>query len=252
MKRARFLAQGRRHDGVLAAPGVLVDEAGVRHAEDAVTFLPPVVPQTVIGLALNFAAHADEMSLQQPPEPALFFKGPNTWVGHRAPVVQPANVEYMHYEAELAVVIGRPARRVRAADAFDVVGGYTIANDVTVRDFVTNTYRPPIKGKGWDTFCPFGPYLVTDEVEDPHALGLRAYVNGELRQEGSTSDFVRGIPELIEYVTEFMTLQPGDLILTGTPKGISHVYPGDTMRIEVDGLGALENPVVADAPEGRA
>lgn len=249
MKRARFLAGGRYHEGVLSAPGLLRDETGREHVEAEVTFLPPVDPRTIIGLALNYADHAAELNLAQPEDPALFIKPHNTLVGHRAAVVQPAGVAYMHYENELAVVIGRRCRHVREANALDVVRGYTIANECTVRDFVKDTYRPPVKAKGWDTFCPLGPYLVEDEIADPHALGLRTFVDGELRQEGNTRDLIRRIPELIAYITAFMTLDAGDVLLTGTPKGVSHVYPGNLMRLEIDGLGALENRVVAQDGE---
>ena len=128
----------------------------------------------------------------------------------------------------------------------DFVVGYTIANDLVVRDYDTNLFRPPLRGKCWDTFCPIGPYLVEGEVDDPNALALRAFVNGELRQSGSTAGMLRKIPELIEYISSFMTLEPGDLLLTGTPRGVSHVYAGDLMRLEIDGLGELENRVVDD------
>ena len=162
-------------------------------------------------------------------------------------MVYPTGVEYMHYEVELAVVIGKRCRNVPAKRAGEVIAGYTIANDVTVRDFVRNFYRPPVRAKGYDTFGPVGPYLVTpDEVPDPANLELRAYVNGELRQQGNTAQLIRPVPELIEFISSIMTLEPGDMIWTGTPKGISHVYPGDVMRLEIDGLGALENPVVAE------
>jgi 5-oxopent-3-ene-1,2,5-tricarboxylate decarboxylase/2-hydroxyhepta-2,4-diene-1,7-dioate isomerase len=127
------------------------------------------------------------------------------------------------------------------------VAGYTIANDLVIRDFVTNTFRPPLRGKCWDTFCPLGPYLVSDEIEDPQALWLRASVNDEVRQEGSTRDMVRSVAELMEYISFFMTLEAGDLILTGTPRGVSHIHPGDRMRLEVEGLGALENTVIPEA-----
>jgi 5-oxopent-3-ene-1,2,5-tricarboxylate decarboxylase/2-hydroxyhepta-2,4-diene-1,7-dioate isomerase len=246
MKRARFLVDGTYHEGNLIAPGILRDEAGREHSTDAVTFLPPVEPRTMIGLALNYADHAQELSIAQPEEPALFFKPLNTLVGHRGNVVYPRNVEYMHYENELAVVIGRRCRKVSANNALDVVQGYTIANELTIRDFVHNLYRPPIKAKGWDTLCPLGPYLVEDEIADPHALELRTYVNGELRQHGNTKDLILRIPELIAYITTFMTLEAGDILLTGTPKGVSHIYPGDRMRLEIDGLEALENTVVAE------
>src|SRR5262249_43521251 len=146
-------------------------------------------------------------------------------------------------------VIGRRCRRVKAGDALDVIAGYTIANDVTVRDFVTNTFRPPVKAKGWDTFLPLGPYLVEGEIDDPHSLNLRTYVNGELRQSGNTANQITRLPQLIEYLTEFMTLEPGDILLTGTPEGLAHIVPGDALRLEVDGLGALECGVVAEIAE---
>jgi len=246
MKRARFLHDGRLVAGELKEAGVLEDGGGRAYPEEEVRFLPPVEPTKVVALALNYADHAAEFELAVPEEPALFFKSPNTWVGHRQPVAYPAGARYVHYEVELAVAVGTRCRRVSAAQAMDVVGGYTIANDLVIRDYVTNTFRPPLRGKCWDTFCPLGPYLVLDEIENPHDLGLRAYVNGELRQAGTTADMIRSIPELIEYVTHFMTLEAGDLILTGTPRGVSHIYPGDAMRLEVDGLGALENAVIPD------
>ena len=250
MKRARFLAGGRYEEGRLVAPGILLDAAGRRHAETDVTFLPPVDrPGKILGLALNYADHGAELGLELPQEPAIFFKPPTALVGHRGSIVYPAGVDYLHYEAELAVVIGHRCRRVRARDALDVVAGYTIANDVTIRDFVTNTFRPPVKAKGWDTFLPLGPYLVTGEVRDPHALGLRTFVNGELRQEGTTADMIWRVDRLIEWLTEFTTLEPGDVLLTGTPRGVSHLHPGDEVRLEIDGLGALESHVVAEIRE---
>jgi 5-oxopent-3-ene-1,2,5-tricarboxylate decarboxylase / 2-hydroxyhepta-2,4-diene-1,7-dioate isomerase len=248
VKRARFLAQGRYHEGVPTEDGMLLDEAGHAWASDEVVYLPPVPPRTVLGIALNYADHAEELDMTTPEAPALFLKPPNTWVGHMAEVVYPSGAEYMHYEVELAVVMGRSCRRVKEGEALDHVKGYTIANDLVVRDFVTNFYRPPVKAKGFDTFCPLGPVIVEGEIGDPHDLELRAYVNGELRQKGSTSQMIRGVDELIAYISDFMTLEENDIILTGTPKGISHVRPGDTMRLEIDGIGLLENPVVAEPP----
>jgi 5-oxopent-3-ene-1,2,5-tricarboxylate decarboxylase/2-hydroxyhepta-2,4-diene-1,7-dioate isomerase len=247
MRLCRFLVEAREHRGRPAEDGVLIDEDGRTYREDEVTFLPPVAPRTVIALALNYAEHAAEFDMAAPEEPALFFKPPNTWVGHRTPVVYPPGADYVHYEVELAVVIARRSRRVPAGGAMEAVKGYTIANDLVARDFVGDFYRPPVKAKGWDTFCPMGPCLVTgDEVADPHDLELRAYVNGELRQKGHTGGMIRRIPELIEHITGFMTLDEDDVILTGTPKGVSPVHPGDVMRLEIDGLGALENPIVEE------
>jgi len=246
VRRVRFAAAGRVHTGEFR-DGWLLDGAGRRYRPEEVVWLPPVEPTKVVGLALNYADHARELGLAVPQEPALFFKPPSSLVGHRAPVVYPSGVRHLHQEVELAVVVGRRCRRVRPEDAYEVVRGYTVANDVTVRDFVGNFYRPPVRAKGYDTFCPLGPWVVEGEVEDPHALRLRAYVNGQLRQEGSTAQLVWRIPELVAFVSEVMTLEPDDVILTGTPRGVDPVYPGDVMRVEVEGVGVLENPVVAEA-----
>lgn len=251
MKLARFISKGRFLEGHLQ-DGMLIDHAGEAHDPDAVTFRLPVDPPKVIALALNFNDHAGELGLTQPTEPALFWKPNTTLLPHKGTVIYPRGAEFMHYEVELGVIIGRDARRVKAKDALAYVGGYTIGNDLVVRDYVTNTFRPPLRGKGWDTFGPLGPYYVTaDEVKDPHDLTLRAFVNGELRQEGSTRDMIFGIPELIEHISRFMTLQKDDVILTGTPKGISHVRPGDVMRLEVQGLGVLENDIELETEDAE-
>ena len=250
-KRARFITEGRYHEGELISEGVLRAESGVAYSADDVLFMLPIVPRKVIGLALNYADHAEELGLEKPKEPVLFFKPSNSWVPHRAEVVRPAGVEYMHYENELAVVIGRRARNIRAEDASAYIRGYTIANDVTVRDFVGNLYRPPVKAKGWDSFGPMGPFLVEGEIDDPNSLDMRTYVNGQLRQQGNTKDLMWKVPEIIEFITRFMTLEPNDMILTGTPKGLSHVHAGDIMRLEIDGLGTLENPVVEEPTTRR-
>lgn len=246
MRYVRFIADGRVHRGRLDGT-TLIDEHGHSHASIAVTWLPPVAPTKIIGFALTYRDHAAELSIDAPVDPAIFFKPHSSLIGHLAPVVYPTGVQFLHYEAELAVVIGRRCRRVRPEQAPDVIRGYTVANDVTVRDFVKNFYRPPVKAKGWDTFCPIGPAVVEGEIADPHRLRLFAFVNGELRQEGTTADLSVNVWEQIAFASEFMTLEPDDVILTGTPKGISHVHPGDRMRVEVEGVGVLENPVVSDA-----
>ncbi|MFN8510898.1 MAG: fumarylacetoacetate hydrolase family protein [Deinococcaceae bacterium] len=246
MKKARFISQGRNLQGELKN-GLLYDHAGETHDPNQVTWRLPVDPGKVIGLALNYADHATELGLKKPDEPALFWKPNTSLLPHKGTVIYPRGAKFMHYEVELAAIIGRFARRVKAKDALDYVGGYTIANDLVVRDYVTNMFRPPLRGKGWDTFGPLGPYYVTaDEIDDPHCLNLCAYVGDELRQQGNTRDMVFGIPEIIEYLSRFMTLEPGDVIMTGTPKGISHVHPGNVMRLEVEGLGALVNDVAME------
>ncbi len=251
MKLARFISKGRMLHGHLEG-GMLVDYAGEVHHPDQVQWQLPVQPGKVIALALNFAEHADEFGLKRPTEPALFWKPNTTLLPHKGTVIYPRGAKFMHFECELAVIIGRNARRVKAKDAFDYVGGYTIANDLVVRDYVTNTFRPPIRGKGWDTFGPLGPYYVTaDEIPDPHDLKMRAYVNGELRQETTTHGMIFSIPEVIEFISRFMTLEQNDVIMTGTPKGISQVHPGDVMRMEIEGLGALQNDLEWETEEAE-
>lgn len=243
----RVIAGGRLEQVWQDADGAVVTASGRRLDEAAVSWLPPFEPGAILAVALNYRDHAAELSLDEPDQPALFPKFRNALVGHRGTIVRPRGIEYMHYETELAVVIGRSARRVREADALDVVKGYTVANDLVVRDFVINHFRPPIKPKNFDTFLPLGPWLVdASAVPDPQDLRIRTFVNGEQRQEGHTGDMIHSVAALIAYVTEFMTLQENDVLLTGTPKGISHVHAGDRIRCEVDGVGALVNEVVAE------
>lgn len=252
MKHARVIADGRFEE-VIVEEEMVVTAVGRRYREEEVNWLPPIEPGTMLALALNYGDHASELELERPEQPALFPKLRNALVGHRGKIVRPSGVQFMHYENELAVIIGRPARRVKAAEAYEYVKGYTIFNDLVVRDFVINHFRPPIKPKNFDTFGPMGPWWVdAADIGDPQELELRTLVNGEERQRGNTRDMLYKIPEIIEYVTEFMTLMPDDVLLTGTPKGISHLRPGDTVRCEIEGIGALENSVVAepeDEPE---
>lgn len=247
MRLVRFSVAGQLHSGVVDPDGNLRSSQGERYNPDEVVWLPPVEPSKVIGLALNYAEHASELQMAPPDEPALFFKPISSLVGNGAPIIYPSGVDYMHYEVELAVVIGKRCRKVSRQDADQVIAGYTIANDVTVRDYVGNFYRPPVRAKGYDSFGPVGPTLVTpNEIPDASKLELRAFVNGELRQKGNTTSLIKSVPELIEFISQIMTLEEGDMIWTGTPKGISHVYPGDVIRLEIDGLGVLENPVIAE------
>jgi 5-oxopent-3-ene-1,2,5-tricarboxylate decarboxylase/2-hydroxyhepta-2,4-diene-1,7-dioate isomerase len=160
--------------------------------------------------------------------------------------VRPAGVSYMHYECELAVVIGKTTKHVRRADAYDFVTGYTVANDYAIRDYLENWYRPNLRVKNRDTCTPIGPWLVdAADVPDPMNLALQTTVNGAITQRGSTRDMIFDVPFLIEYFSSFMTLQPGDLILTGTPDGVVDCQPGDVIVTEIEGLGALENTIAS-------
>jgi 5-oxopent-3-ene-1,2,5-tricarboxylate decarboxylase/2-hydroxyhepta-2,4-diene-1,7-dioate isomerase len=157
----------------------------------------------------------------------------------------------MHFECELAVVIGRQGRRISRGDAYDYVQGYTIANDYAIREYLENYYRPNLRVKNRDFCTPLGPWVVdTSDIADPMNLGLRSFVNGEMMQEGNTKDMIFGIPDLIEYLSGFMTLQPRDLILTGTPRGVRFLKPGDEVVTEIDQIGRLANTIVRE-PEGR-
>jgi 5-oxopent-3-ene-1,2,5-tricarboxylate decarboxylase / 2-hydroxyhepta-2,4-diene-1,7-dioate isomerase len=252
MKLARWAASGRILEGHLDGEWLIATDGSYYHAE-TVIWLPPSVPTKVIGIALNFADHAAELKLAKPELPAIFLKPSTSLMGHRGTVLVPPGSEFMHYEVELVAIMGRRGRNIPAAHALDFVAGYTIGNDVTVRDHIGNYFRPPLIAKGWDTFGPVGPYLVTpDEAPDPTQAAMRAYVNGELRQQGNTRDLVYSLAELIEYASMIMTLESGDQIWSGTPKGLSHVYIRDVMRMEIDGLGTLENPVAEGPPPIRS
>jgi len=222
-------------------------------AEDAVVWLPPFEVGTVIALGLNYADHAKELAFNAQQEPLVFLKGPGALIGHRGQTRRPADATFMHYECELAVVIGRRAQRVARADAMDHVAGYTVANDYAIRDYLENWYRPNLRVKNRDTCTVLGPWLVdAADVEAPPALDLRTLVNGVVTQRGNTRDLIFDIPFLIEYLSGFMTLSPGDVILTGTPEGVVDVKPGDEVVCEIDGIGRLVNTIVDDAVFGRA
>jgi 2-keto-4-pentenoate hydratase/2-oxohepta-3-ene-1,7-dioic acid hydratase in catechol pathway len=208
---------------------------------DAVTLLAPVPrPRAILGIGLNYADHAAETGAERPERPIVFTKLPAAAAAPGAPVHCPAAVRRLDYEGELAVVMGVDGQ----------VAGYAIADDLTARDLQG---REPqwTRAKGADGFCPFGPWITTaDEVPDPHALALRTWVNGELRQDSSTAQLIFGVPELIDFISETCTLEPGDLILTGTPSGVGFAMDpprflesGDVVRIEIERLGAIEHAV---------
>lgn len=221
-------------------------------AENEVVWLPPLEAGTVIALGLNYAQRARELAFTAPEEPLVFLKGPGTLLGHRGVTRRPAGVKFMHYECELAVVIGRSARGVRRTEAMAHVAGYCIANDYAIRDYLENWYRPNLRVKNRDGATVLGPWLVdAADIPDPGNLGLRTYVNGKLTQQGNTRDMISDIPALIEYLSSFMTLSAGDVILTGTPEGAVNVEVGDEVICEIDGLGRLQNTIVADADFGR-
>ncbi|MEE8407879.1 MAG: fumarylacetoacetate hydrolase family protein [Acidimicrobiia bacterium] len=209
----------------------------------SVSLLSPVIPTKVLCVGKNYEDHVDEMDGEIPEEPLIFMKPATSVIGQNAAVVHPRMSKEVHHEAELAVVISRPARNIEAEDAYRYIFGYTAANDVTARDLQAKDAQWT-RAKGFDTFCPLGPAIET-ELDPLERLAVICRVNGEVRQAGFTSDMVFGVADILEYITAFMTLLPGDVVLTGTPSGVSKVEPGDVMEVEIDGIGTLTNRVVS-------
>jgi 5-oxopent-3-ene-1,2,5-tricarboxylate decarboxylase / 2-hydroxyhepta-2,4-diene-1,7-dioate isomerase len=255
MKHARVAYAGAVHHASAHAQGLRLADGRIV-AEEAVVWLPPLMPGTIVALGINYADHAmelaKELTLSAKDEPLAFLKGPNALLGHRGVTRRPADATFMHYECELAVVIGRFAKNVKRADAMACVAGYSVANDYAIRDYLENWYRPNLRVKNRDGCTVLGPWLVdAADVRDPHALELRTFVNGRLTQHGNTRDLIDDVPALIEYLSGFMTLAPGDIILTGTPEGVVNVNPGDEVVTEIDGIGRLVNTIAGDRDFGR-
>ncbi len=214
--------------------------------------LPIDRPQKIVCVGLNYSDHAEEQGVALPERPILFAKWPNTLIGPGEPIVVPAISQQVDYEAELGVVIGQRVKGASADNALDAVAGYVCVNDVSARDlqFADGQW---VRGKSPDTFCPVGPRLVpASKIPDPQALGIRAVLNGETMQESTTGNMVFGVAEIVAFVSQAITLEPGDLIATGTPAGVGafrdppvFMQPGDEITIEIDGVGALTNPVRA-------
>ena len=202
-----------------------------------------VQPTKIVCVGRNYAAHARELGNEVPREPLLFFKPPSSLIGPGDAIVLPAASQQVEYEAEIGVVIGKRARKVRERDAMAYVRGFTCANDVSARD-LQKTDGQWGRAKGFDTFCAVGP--VVAEGLDWGRLEVIGRLNGEERQRGHTRDMVFSIPVLIEYISHIMTLEPGDLILTGTPEGVGRMQAGDVVEVEIPGIGALRNPVIGE------
>lgn len=250
MKHARVAYAGAVHTATEAGGRVRLDDGRVVD-EQAVVWLTPFVPRTIFAVGLNYADHAKELAFSKQEEPLVFLKGPNAVAGHRAQSRRPGDATFMHYECELAVVIGRTARNVARQSAYEYVAGYTVANDYVVRDYLENYYRPNLRAKNLDGCTLLGPWLVdAADIADPMSLQLRTYVNGKMTQQGTTKDMIFDVPALIEYLSAFMTLGPGDVILTGTPEGVVNVDVGDEVVTEIDGIGRLVNFIAGDADYG--
>jgi 5-carboxymethyl-2-hydroxymuconate isomerase len=239
------LAETMRERLGAGAPGTL--------ASDAATACPVVAPTKMLAVGLNYLDHIRETGAKRPERPVIFAKYPSALTGPRDPILHdPRLTDELDYEAELAVVIGRRARRLTHQNALDAVFGYTVANDVSARD-VQFSESQWVRGKSFDTFCPLGPAVVTrDEIADPQSLALRTLVNGETMQDSTTAEMLFGVAELLAFCSANFTLEPGDLVLTGTPWGCGHIMDpprhlavGDVVECTIDGIGTLRNRVVA-------
>ncbi len=208
--------------------------------------LEPVEPTKIICVGLNYADHAAESNEAPPEFPLYFMKPRTTLIGPGANIVYPKDSKVVHYEAELVVVIGKKGRRIPAARALEYVHGYTCGNDVSARDFQSREMAKGfiLHGKGFDTFAPIGP--VVDTGIDGSDLAIQLRLNGQVKQKSRTSQLIFNVPQLIEDISSFCTLEPGDIIMTGTTAGVGPIKPGDSVEVEVEGIGILRNPVVAE------
>lgn len=280
MKLIRFGSEGHGKPGVLVEKGVIKDVSGwiddydqdffsgdgletleyearsaATEALDPGTRLGPPLknPSKIVCVGLNYASHAKESGMPIPKEPVLFFKSTTSITGPNDPIIIPKGSVKTDWEVELAVVIGRKATYVEEKEAMDFIAGYLVHNDVSERTFQLEREGQWVKGKSADSFAPIGPWLVTkDEIEDPQNLDLWLKLNGEILQESNTSDMVFPVPHLVSYISQFMTLLPGDIISTGTPFGVGlgfdpprYLNPGDVVELGVTGLGVAKQEVVA-------
>jgi 2-keto-4-pentenoate hydratase/2-oxohepta-3-ene-1,7-dioic acid hydratase in catechol pathway len=243
-----FLQQG---DTAMESARHLLAEGEAEIAVDSVKLLAPIVnPQKVVAIGLNYMDHVREAGFEVPEFATMFCKYPSSIIASGDDISwSPQLTQQVDYEAELALVIGKTARRVAAGDAYDYIAGYMNCNDVSARDLQFRPGDQWLRGKCLDSFCPLGPWLVSsDEIPDPHALSIQCRVNGALRQDSNTREIIHRIPQLIEYLSAAFTLQPGDVIITGTPHGVGAfrnpplwLKQDDVVEVEIEGLGVLRN-----------
>jgi len=251
MKIARFSNGSEPRYGIVDGPELVVlkghplavgfDTTGERIPLKEVKLLAPTIPSKVVCIGKNFADHAAEIGQEVTEEPLIFFKPSSAIIGHGDPIVLPEQSKQVELEAELTLVIGKMAKNVSEKDALDYIFGYTIANDVTARDLQFKDEQWA-RSKGFDTFCPLGPWIETEFLPEEQVIESR--INSEMRQHVSISNMTHSIASIVSYVSKNMTLLPGDIILTGSPAGISVISSGDLVECEIEGIGTLANPVV--------
>jgi len=243
MRIVKFLYKNKIYDGILQGEDIVVDlsssEKKTIKIQD-VSLLAPVNPSKVVLVGLNYADHAEELGMGTPKNPIVFIKPPTAIIGPGEDIIYPGSSGRVDYEAELAVVIKKTARAVTRDRAFEYVLGYTCLNDVTARDIQENDVQWT-RAKSFDTFAPIGPWIETEL--DPGDIYVRSYLNGEEKQNSRTSKFIFDVQYLIEFISDIMTLFPGDIIATGTPPGVGPMIPGDEVTVEIEGIGKLTNRV---------
>lgn len=207
-----------------------------------IKILPPCIPSKILAVGLNYKDHAEEMNRDLPENPMLFMKPSTAVIAHEEQIEYPSHMsKHVDYEGELAVVIGKKARMVDEKEALDFVFGYTCINDVTARDLQRMDIQFT-RGKGFDTFAPVGPFIETGA--DPAGIGIKTFLNGELKQNSNSSNLIFSVPKLVSFISKVMTLNPGDIIATGTPSGVGKVKPGDVVEVELEGIGKLKNYII--------
>jgi 2-keto-4-pentenoate hydratase/2-oxohepta-3-ene-1,7-dioic acid hydratase in catechol pathway len=252
VKFARFKFNGEIYHGIAEAEEIAVirgpfwdqyEVTGRKYAVSEISFLSPVLPTKIVCIGQNYRGHIEELGVPVPKEPVVFFKPPSCLIGHEHPIIFHADARRVDYEGELAIVIKNKMKNVNEADALNYVLGYTCFNDVTERTMVGSNPFLLSLSKGIDTFGPCGPYIATDL--DPNRLVLKTLLNGELKQQDNTQNCVFSIQQVLSYISRYITLLPGDIVTTGTPQGIAPMQPGDTVEVEIEGIGCLRNTVAA-------
>ena len=253
VKFARFEYNKKIHEGLADAEGIQVIKGSFwNHYEVSdkkvstaeVRFLPPVIPTKIVCVGQNYLGHIKEIGAPVPQEPIIFLKPPSCLVGHEHPIIYPRNAGRVDYEGELAIVIKHKMKGVNETETLNHILGYSCFNDVSERKIVAKNPFLLSLAKGFDSFGPFGPYIVTDL--DPNYLMLKTYLNGELKQQDNTQNCVFSVQQVLSYISNYMTLFPGDVVITGTPKGIAPMKPGDTVEVEIEGIGTLRNTVQSE------
>lgn len=257
MKFLRFKAQGKIKTGYLNGEEIIESSSAIEDAlispEKAlkpriqsylineVQILPPIEPSKIICVGLNYKDHARELNMNIPEEPIIFMKPPSGVIGHMGDIIYPTTSQEVDYEGEMAIVLCKKTRNVTAEDAWDVIGGYTALNDVTARD-IQRKDGQWTRAKSFDTFCPIGPCIETEL--DPNNQNISLKLNGKIKQDSNTKNMIFKVNELVEFISKIMTLNQGDIIATGTPPGVGQMYPGDSVQVQIEDVGVLENKVV--------